>query len=115
MSRKNRIIKRRLIAGLVFAAAVAPPAAQAGPDFYVRRPPPRPQRLLSRAHRPFGRCRPARRPDLRPVTRPAHRPDLRRFQWSDAGIGAGGAAWLGAGGAAWATAQRRRKQAAVSG
>lgn len=109
MSRKNRIIKRRLIAGLVFAAAVAPSAAQARPDFYVpSTAAPAPAAALPSA--------PAVRPMPAGSRAGSQAGSQAGFQWSDAGIGAGGAALLlGAGGAVWATSQRRRKHAAVSG
>ena len=35
MSMRQRMIRRRLLAALAFAAAVVPSAAQARPDFYV--------------------------------------------------------------------------------
>ncbi len=101
MSRKHRIIKRRLVAGLVFAAAVAPPVAQARPDFIFA-----PRTAPAPAATPPS----APTPHLMPAGSEAG------FQWSDAGIGAGGAALLlGAGGGIWAISQRRRKHAAVLG
>lgn len=101
MSRKNRIIKRRLIAGLVFAAAVAPSAAQARPDFYLA---------------PRAAPTPAAAPPSAPAPQAIPSGANAGFQWSDAGIGAGGAALLmSAGGAVWAVSHRRRRHEAVSG
>jgi len=100
------MIRRRLIAAVILAAAVAPPAAQARSDFYSA-PTAAPAPAVAPPSAPAAPVMPS-------GSRASGSQD--GFQWSDAGVGAGGAALLlGAGGAAWAIGQRRRKHPAVSG
>ncbi len=101
MSTRQRMIRRRLLAALAFAAVVVPPAAQARPDFYFV-PTTTPTQAVA--------------PPSAPAVKPVPSASQDGFQWSDAGIGAGGAALLlGAGGGIWAISQRRRKHMAVLG
>ena len=95
------MIARRLMAALVFAAAVAPPAALARPGLN-----------LAPSAAPTQVVAPPSAPDVQPIQSGSGA----GFRWSDAAIGAGGAALLlGAGGATWAVVQRRRRHATVPG
>jgi hypothetical protein len=101
MSRKKRMIARRLMAALVFAAAVAPAAALARPGLN-----------LAPSAAPTQVVAPPSAPDVQPIPSGSGA----GFRWSDAAIGAGGAALLlGAGAATWAVVQRRRRHATVPG
>jgi hypothetical protein len=59
MSRKERLIARRLMAALVFAAAVAPPAALARPDLNLA-PSAAPTQVVASAERPGRSANPIR-------------------------------------------------------
>ena len=74
MSMRQRMIRRRLLAALAFAAVVVPPAAQARPDFYSV---------------PTSTPTQAVVPPSAPAVKPVASASQDGFQWSDAGIGAG--------------------------